>query len=80
MKVSDMVQLFESLVGSMLLYASEVWDFHEANNVDIIQNKFCRKILGVKKSTNLVGMYDELGLQPFSVLRKFRIIKYWAHI
>jgi hypothetical protein len=64
MKVSDiMVQLFESLVGSILLYASEVWGFHEANTVD-----------------KLVGMYGELGLQPCSVLRKFRIIKYWANI
>jgi hypothetical protein len=37
-------------------------------------------ILCVKKSTYLVEMYGELGLQPFSVLRKFRIIKYWAQI
>jgi hypothetical protein len=76
MKVSDMVQLFESLVSSIIVYASEVWGFIEATNVHIIQNKFCRIILGVKKLSNLVGMYGE----PFSVIRKFKIIKYWAHI
>jgi hypothetical protein len=75
-----MVQLFDSLVGSILLYASEVWGFHEAKNVNLIQNKFCRKVLGVKKSTNLIGMYGELGILPLSVIRKFNMIKFWAHI
>jgi hypothetical protein len=80
MKLSDMVQLFNSLVRSILLYASVMWGFHEATNVELIQNKFFRKLLGVKRSTNLIGMYGELGSHPLSVTRKCKTILYWAHI
>jgi hypothetical protein len=47
MKVRDVVQLFNSFVRSILLYASEVWVFNEAKYVELIQNKLYRKLLGV---------------------------------
>jgi hypothetical protein len=54
--------------------------FHEANKVELIQNIFCRKLLGVKRSTNLIAMYGELGIHPLSVTKKCKHFLYWAHI
>lgn len=52
---SHKCKLFDTLVGSILNYGSEVWGMHEAKDVEIIHTKFCRRILNVKISTNLCG-------------------------
>lgn len=41
---------------------------------------FCRKILGVKQSTNLDCLYGELGRLPMKVIRKSIILKFWVKI
>ena len=53
---------------------------HEASDIEMIQNKFLRRILGVKKSTNLSALYGETGRVPLSVFRKIIMIKYWIKI
>ena len=37
---------------------------HEAKDIEIIQTKFSRWVLNVRKSTNLIGRYGELGATP----------------
>ena len=49
-------------------------------DVEVIHNKFCRKVLCVKKSTNLSSIYGELGRVPLSVIRKCDRIRYWLRI
>ena len=73
-------KLFDTLVGSILNYSSEVWGIHNAKDVEAIHSKFCRWVLNVKKSTNLSGLYGELGRVPFIIQRKFNMIKYWAKL
>ena len=46
----------------------------------MIHNKFCRKILGVKKSTNLAAIYGELGRIPMRIKRQIKMIKYWIKL
>ena len=41
---------------------------NDGKDVEIIHTKFSRKILCVNKSTNLVGLYGELGRVPLNVL------------
>lgn len=48
--------------------------------MEIIQNKFLRRILGVKRATNLTALYGELGRFPMSVIRKLHIIWYWSKV
>ena len=73
-------ELFDNLVLPVMHYASEIWGIHAGPDVDLILNKFCRKVLSVKKSTNLQAMYGELGRIPLSILRKYNIFKYWIKI
>ena len=78
--VSEKCKLFDTLVGSILNYCSEIWGTHQAKDIEVIHNKFCRWVLNVKKSTNLAGLYGELGRVPFIVQRKFNMIKYWVKL
>ena len=78
--ISQKSKLFDSLVAPILNYASEIWGFHKAPDVEIIHSKFCRKILGVKQSTNLNALYGELGRIPMFVQRKLLMIKYWIKL
>ena len=45
-----------------------------------MHTRFCRSLLGVKKSTNLSALYSELGRKPLLVFRKISLLKYWFKI
>ena len=76
MPISQQCSLFDTSVGSILNFGSEIWGFHEATDIELIHTKFLRRILGVKKSTNLVALYGEVGRVRMSNMRKLNIIKY----
>ena len=80
MPISEKCRLFDTLVGSILNYNAEVWGAYEAKDVELIHTKFCRWILNVQKSTNLAGLYEELGRAPFTVIGKIRMINYWLKL
>ena len=60
-KSQEKCRLFDTLVASVLKYVSEVWGFNEAKDIQLIHTKFLRKILCVDKSTNVAGLYGEIG-------------------
>ena len=67
-------------MGSILNYSAEVIGLYEVKDIEMIHTKFCRWILHVRKSTNLTGLYGELGRVPFIVIRKIRMINYWIKL
>ena len=71
------LQLFDSLVASILNYGCESWRFLNAECIERIHRKFLKYILNVKTSTNNYAVYKELGRYPLSIERQLRIIKYW---
>ena len=66
--ISQKCKLFDALVGSILNYSSEIWGGYEAKDVELVHNKFCRKNLHVRQSTNLKFLYGELGRVPLNVI------------
>lgn len=80
LKTSQKVKLFDSLISPILNYTSCVWGYCSSKEIETIHTKFCRKVLYVKKSTNLNAMYGELGRVPMFIQRKIQMIKYWAKI
>ena len=78
--VSEKSELFDSLVLPVLNYVAEIWGAHDAPDIKVIHTKFCRKLLTVKKSTNLNALYGELGRVPMLIHRKIIMIKYWLKI
>ena len=77
---SKKCKLFDVLVGSVLNYGAEVWGYHEAKDVEVLHTKFCRWILNVRKSTNLSGLYGELGRFPLIIFRQTSMIRYWIKL
>ena len=73
-------KLFDTFVGSILNYGGEILGLNEAKDIELIHSKFCRWILHVRKSTNLTGLYGELGRVPFIIQRKIRMINYWVKL
>ena len=55
------LDLFDKLVSPILNYAAEVWGFFKATQIERVHLQFCKRLLGVKKSTQNNFIYGELG-------------------
>ena len=71
------IQLFESFVGSILNYGSEVWGFSKANPLERVHLKFLKRLLFVKRSTSNQAVSGETGRMPLYLTRYKRLLKYW---
>lgn len=77
---SHILDLFDKLISPILNYASEVWGFSKANNIERVHLQFCKKLLSVKQCTQNDFVYGELGRCNFQNKRFYNIIKYWIKI
>jgi len=75
--ISEQIKLYNTMVVPTLNYGAEIFGFHECKDIEVIHNKFCRKILCVKKSTNIDALNGELGLLLMSIQRKIMLINNW---
>ena len=75
---SHLLDLFDKLISPILCYASEVWGFPKAYNIERIHLQFCKRLLSVKQCTQNVD--GELGRCSFQSKRCFSIKKYWLKI
>ena len=78
--ITERLKLFDALVSTTLNYGAQIWGMHKSPDVETMHSKFCRKMLCVKKSTNLEALYGELGTIPMYIQRKIIMIKYWMKI
>ena len=69
-----------TLISLILNYSAEVWGQHKAKDIEQIHSNFLRKLLCVKTSTNLMGLYGELGRIPMNEHRKIIMFRYWIKI
>ena len=74
------LELFDKLVSPILSYASEVWGFCQANAIERVHMQFCKKLMGVKKTTQNDSVYGELGRTCYTTKRYLIIIKYWLKL
>lgn len=80
LKIQDKCKLFDTLVGPIFHYGAEIFGYIEGKNIETVHSKFLRKILCVRKSTNLDALYGEIGRCPMAIHRKIIMIKYWSKI
>ena len=74
------LDLFDKLVRPILQYGCEVWGFANAPVIERLHLRFCKRILGVKKSTQNDFIYGELGRTQLRTQRLLVIIKYWFKV
>ena len=75
LNVSTILDLFDKFVSPVLNYACEVWGFHTALEIERVHRHFCKRILGVKRTTQNYIIYSILGRVPMGTIRQIRIIK-----
>ena len=45
--------LFDSMIKPILCYGSQIWGYEYIDSIEVVHNKFCKRIMHVKKPTNL---------------------------
>ena len=80
LRISHVLELFDKLISPILNYGSEVWGFYKSKDIETVHLHFCKKLLGVKQSTQNDFIYGELGRVDFQSRRYVNIIKYWFKI
>ena len=75
-----MLDLFDKLVSPILNYGSEVWGFYKSTAIETVHLQFCKKLLGVKQTTQNDFIYGELGRIDFQSQRYLIIVKYWLKL
>ena len=60
-------------------YSAEVWGFCKADKIETVHLQFCKRLLGVKQSSQNDFIYGELGRTSFQLRKKINlmIIKFW---
>ena len=64
-------ELFDSVVLSVVLYASKIYVFSCIKELEIVQRSFYKKTLKLSKSTPSVMIYGETGTTP--------MVSHWGH-
>ena len=74
------LELFDKLVSPTLNYGAEVWGFFKANQIERVHMQFCKRLLGVNKSTQNNFIYGDLGRLNYQSQRYLMIIKFWLKV
>lgn len=74
------LELFNKLIMPILSYGCEVWGFIPGNAIERVHIQFCKRLLGVKKTTQNDFVYGELGRTNCRTKRYLSIVKYWFKI
>ena len=75
-----LLDLFDRLIAPILNYSSEVWGFQKSKYIETVHLHFCKKLLGVKQTTQNDFIYGELRRIDFQSKRLINIVKYWLKI
>ena len=60
--IQDKLKLFDALVSPIMNYGSEVWGFHNSQDIERVHLRFLKKLLNVRQQTSNMTIYGELGL------------------
>ena len=77
---AHVLDLFDKLISPILNYGSEVWGFHTAKSIETVRLSFCKRMLGIKQSTQNDFVYGELGRMDYQSLRYINIVKFWLKL
>ena len=80
LETTDKIKLFDSLVAPILNYSSEVWGFHDANDVENIHLKLLKQVLGFIQILLILLYMVNLPGFLYQLSEKNRIIRYWYKI
>ena len=74
--VKHTLELFDKLVTPIMNYGAEVCGFCKAVHIERIHLQFCKRLLGVKISTQNNCIYGELGRTSCQIQRYLIIVRF----
>ena len=80
MPISIGLELFDKLVVPILLYGSEVWGCEYRDEIELVQRKYCKILLGVSSNTSNDVVLGEVGRFPLYVMYVIRCVKFWLKV
>ena len=57
-----------------------MYDGKQIQEIEQIQFKFLKRMLGVRRQTSSLAVYGDTGQFPVQVLQQISVLKYWCHI
>ena len=73
-------KIFDSRIVPILLYGSGIWGFESRNQIEKVQLRFCKFVLGVGQSANSAAVLGECGGLPLHIKYNKPFIKYWLKL
>ena len=80
LSIQCIYDLYDKIVKPILLYGCEIWGFTNLQVIERAHLKFCKLLLGVKRSTPSFMVYGELGAYPLNISVKTRMLTYWSQL
>ena len=80
LSAKHVLDLFDKLIKPVLHYGCEIWGFQNAAPLERLHTQFCKRLLGVKRSTQNDFVYGELGRTTLKNYRLTSVIRYWFKI
>ena len=78
--VDIQLELFDQLVGPILLYGCEIWGFDNLSQIEKFHLKFCKQLLRLKSNTANCMVYGETGRNELRATIEKRMIIFWYKI
>ena len=73
--------MFNSQMLPIVLYCTELmYDGKQIQEIEQIQLKFLKRMLGARRQTSSLAVYEDTGQFPIIVLQQISVLKYWCHI
>ena len=72
------LNLFDTLIKPILLYASDFWGCLKMPHNNPIENthmRFCKDLMGVQRQTSYIGVLLELGRVPIMICGEKNCVK-----
>lgn len=73
-------KFFDSIIVFILIYGVEVWGIDINEEIEVVQNDFCKWILGISKKVINIMVRGECGRLFFYVIYMIKLVKYWLKI
>ena len=64
----------------MIEYAGEIWSLKCINQLEKIELRYFKMLLGLRTNTCTPAIYAELGRFPLVIILKIRVFKYWSRL
>ncbi len=78
--VEIQLEMYNSMVLSVQMYATEVWGYNVIREMELLHTKFLKHVLFVHKKTSNDIVYGELGVYPLQVNINCRMINFWVRL